>query len=341
MARLFASDFFLNAIPIVLVAVLFYVLVQARKQPLWAEAYRRIGRNRAAVASLIVIVLYGSVAFLDSVGWTDAKTQERATVLDRVAGRTKERYYSAPLARVTAGEPVPHELKSPGTHLLGTDGVGDDVFYRTLKGCRTAFIIGGLTSLIATPLSLLFGLIAGYYGKWRDDAVQYVYTVLASIPDILLLIALILVLGRGLIQLCVALGITSWVGLCRLTRGETLKHRDREYVRAAKALGVSNFRIMTRHILPNLLPVVIISVTLGFSGLILSEAILSYLGVGVGAEVGSWGNMIDAARDELAREPLVWWNLTGAASALFILVLALNFFGDALRDAVDPRLRSS
>lgn len=341
MAKFLDNDWVINAIPVFVVLLGAFVLLQARKQPLWAEAYRRIGRNRVAILSLLVIGLFGTVAFLDSVGWTDKATQTRRSLLDRIAEKPKERTYSTPFGSMTTGEPVPRKLTAPGTHLLGTDGVGDDVFYRTMKGCRTAFIIGGLTSLIATPLALLLGLIAGYYGKWRDDAIQYSYTVLSSIPDTLLLIALILVLGKGLIQICVALGITSWVGLCRLTRGETLKHRDREYVRAAKALGVSDFRIMTRHILPNLLPIVIISVTLGLSGLILSEAILSYLGVGVGAEVGSWGNMIDAARDELAREPLVWWNLTGAASALFILVLALNFFGDALRDAVDPRLRSS
>ncbi len=340
MTKLLESDFVINAVPILAVAFLAHVLVNARKQPLWAEAYRRLGRNRIAMGALVIVALFGTVAFLDSVGWTDKQTQTRLSLLDYIAKRPKERTYSAPFASMTTGEPVPHKLIAPGTHFLGTEGVGDDVLYLTLKGCRTAFIIGGLTSAIATPLALLLGLIAGYYGKWRDDVIQYSYTVLSSIPDTLLLIALILVLGRGLIQICVALGITSWVGLCRLTRGETLKHRDREYVRAAKALGVSDFRIMTRHILPNLLPVVIISVTLGLSGLILSESILSYLGVGVGAEVGSWGNMIDSARDELAREPLVWWNLTGAASALFLLVLALNFFGDALRDAVDPRLRS-
>jgi peptide/nickel transport system permease protein len=240
------------------------------------------------------------------------------------------------MASMTTGEPKPQKLKEPGTHILGTDGTGQDVLYRTLKGARTAFIIGGLTSLIATPLALLFGLAAGYYGKGVDDGIQYLYSVLASIPSILLQIALVLVLGKGIFQICIALGITSWVGLCRLTRGETLKHRDREYVRAAKALGVSDFRLLTRHILPNLLPVIIITVTLGFSGLILSESILSYLGIGVDADMGSWGNMIDAARDELARDPVIWWNITSASVALFILVLAFNLLGDALRDAVDP-----
>jgi peptide/nickel transport system permease protein len=182
--------------------------------------------------------------------------------------------------------------------------------------------------------------MAGYFGKRVDDAIQYIYTVLDSIPGILLLISIMLVLGRGLVQLCIALGVTSWVGLCRLVRGETLKHRDREYVRAAKALGVGHGRIMAKHILPNLLPIVIISVTLGFSGLVLTEAILSYLQIGVEEGTASWGNMIDASRLELAREPVIWWNLTAASVALFVLVLAFNVFGDALRDAVDPRLRS-
>ncbi len=124
-------------------------------------------------------------------------------------------------------------------------------------------------------------------------------------------------------------------------RGETLKHRDRDYVRAARALGVSHGRILLRHILPNLMPLVIIQVTLSFSGVVLYEAILSYLQIGVEPGMGSWGNMIDAARLELAREPVIWWNLVAASTALFVLVLAFNVVGDALRDAIDPRLRSS
>jgi len=334
------NDFTRNATPLLVVGLLLYAIVSAGKQPLWAEAYRRLRRNAGAIAAIVIIGIYGLVAVLDSLGTTDKKSQTFVTILDRVAGRTQERTYSEPLGTITTGEPKPQKLKEPKTHILGTDGTGQDVFYRTLKGARTAFIIGGLTTLIATPLALLFGLAAGYYGKTVDDAIQFVYTVLASIPSILLQIALVLVLGKGIFQICIALGVTSWVGLCRLTRGETLKHRDREYVRAAKSLGVSDFRLLTKHILPNMLPLVIISVTLGFSGLILSESILSYLGIGVDADMGSWGNMIDAARDELARDPVIWWNITGASVALFVLVLAFNILGDALRDAVDPRLRS-
>lgn len=328
-----------NAVPFLVLAALFYALSCARRQPLWAEAFRRLRSNRVAQLALVIIGLYGAVAFLDSIGWQDTPTAPRKTIIDRVFERPRERTYSAPMATMTTGEPTPHPLR--GRHLLGTDGVGDDVLYLTLKGCRTALIIGGLTSLIVTPLALLFGMLAGYFGRRTDDVIQYVYTVLDSIPGILLLIALLMVMGRGLVQTCIALGVTSWVGLCRLTRGETLKHREREYVRAARALGVSHARILWRHILPNLLPLVIISVTLGFSGLVLAEAVLSYLQLGVEAGVGSWGNMIDAARLELAREPIIWWNLAAASTALFLLVLAFNLLGDALRDAIDPRLRSS
>jgi peptide/nickel transport system permease protein len=327
-----------NTIPILVVAALIFAIARAGREPLWAEAYRRLRRNPLALAALAVIGLYGAIALLDSIGWSDGRARPRRTVIDRLFERPKERYYSAPMATMTTGEPTPHKLE--GKHLLGTDGVGDDVLYLTLKGCRTALIIGGLTSIIVTPLALIFGLMAGYFGKRVDDAIQYVYTVLDSIPYILLLIALLLVLGRGLVQMCIALGVTSWVGLCRLIRGETLKHRDREYVRAARALGVSHARVLQRHILPNLLPIVIIQVTLGISSLVLSEAILSYLQLGVAAGVGSWGNMIDAARLELAREPVIWWNLAAASTALFILVLAFNIVGDALRDAIDPRLRT-
>nr|MDQ2687579.1 ABC transporter permease [Armatimonadota bacterium] len=334
-----------NVLPILVVAALFWTLARARRQPIWAEAYRRLGRNRFAQIALLVIGIFGIVAMADSLGWKDNLAAPRLTLLDRAFharyhGMT-ERTYSPPLATQTVGEPTPHRLLFPGRHLLGTDANGQDVLYQTMRGCRTAFIVGGLTQLIATPLALLFGMCAGYFGKRVDDGVQYLYTVLDSIPSILLLIALVLVLGRGLTSICIALGVTSWVGLCRLTRGETLKHRDREYVRAARALGVGSARILTRHILPNLLPLVIISVTLGISGQILGETILSYLGIGVDPTTGSWGNMIDAARQELTRDPIIWWTLGSAALATFTLVLSFNILGDALRDAVDPRLRSS
>ena len=159
-------------------------------------------------------------------------------------------------------------------------------------------------------------------------------SVLMSIPDLLLLIALIMAMGRGPVQVCIAMGVTSWVGFCRIVRGETFKLRELDYIQAARALGVSDFGLIWRHILPNLMHLVVITFVLTFSGLVLSEAILSYLGIGI---EGSWGQMIDQARDELARDPIIWWNLAAASTALFGLILAVNFVGDAVRDVLDPR----
>lgn len=170
-----------------------------------------------------------------------------------------------------------------------------------------------------------------------DDLIQYTYSVISSIPYIILLVAILLILGRSLTNMSIALSITTWVGLCRLLRGETFRQSERAYVSAAQALGQSQWRIITSHILPNVLHLVLIDFVLGFSGLVLAEAILSYLSVGAPVGTPSWGAMIDSARNELSREPVVWWNITAATGALFFLVLSLNLFGDALRRAFDPR----
>jgi len=225
-------------------------------------------------------------------------------------------------------------------HVLGTDKVGNDILYRVLKGIRTALIIGGFTTILAVPFAIFFGVLAGYFGKRVDDIIQYIYTTLASIPSILLIVAFMLIFGRGLFNLCLIMGITSWTGLCRLLRGETLKLRELEYVQAARAFGVSHTKIILRHIIPNVMHLVLISFLLRFSGLVLAEAMLSYLQIGVEPTRGSWGSMIDIARMELAREPVVWWNLSAAFVFMVLLVLSANLFGDAVRDALDPRLRT-
>jgi peptide/nickel transport system permease protein len=238
-------------------------------------------------------------------------------------------------------------------HILGTDKTGQDVLYIALKSVRTGLIIGTLTTLIVTPFAILCGVLAGYFGGWMDDIIQYVYTTLASIPDILLIAAAMLIFQVGLaeketivsaderlVYLCVIMGITSWTGLCRLIRGEVLKLREIEYVQAADAFGVSQVKIMLQHLVPNIMHIVLISIVLRFSGLVLAEAVLAYVGIGVDPSMQSWGNMINQARLELARDPVVWWNLFAAFVFMLGLVLPANIFGDAVRDALDPRLRT-
>ncbi|MCO6414150.1 MAG: ABC transporter permease [Thiogranum sp.] len=246
---------------------------------------------------------------------------------------------------------------SPFYHVLGTDKVGQDVLYQTIKSIRTGLVIGTLTTLVMLPFAVFLGMMAGYFRGWVDDVIQYLYTTLNSIPGVLLIAAAVLMMevymsnhpelfetmaeraDLRLLFLCLILGITSWTGLCRLLRGETLKLRELDYVEAADAFGVSRLTIMLRHLLPNLLHLVLIAVVLDFSALVLAEAVLSYVGVGVDPTTLSWGNMINRARLEMAREPMVWWSLLAAFTFMFTLVLAANLFSDAVRDAFDPRMR--
>jgi len=242
-------------------------------------------------------------------------------------------------------------------HILGTDKVGEDVFFQALKSIRTGLVIGTLTTLVMLPAAILLGIMAGYFRGWVDDIIQYLYTTLNAIPGVLLIAAAILMLqvymsnnadqfaslveraDLRLLFLCLILGVTSWTGLCRLLRGEALKLREADYVRASSALGVGHFAILGRHILPNVLHIVMITLVLDFSGLVLAEAVLSYVNIGVDPTMNSWGNMINSARLELARDPMVWWSLTAAFVFMFALVLAANLFADVVRDAFDPRLR--
>ncbi len=301
-------------------------------------AAKRIRKDRLAVAGFVVICLFALIALLDIVPVSSheaGRTLWNRTLLDVMFQKDVERSYSPPLAKTGVLNRKEFALKSG--HLLGTNNLGEDVLYNALKGVRTAFIIGIVPLAIAAFFAVILGLLAGYYGGRIDDVIQYVYQVLSSIPAILLLIAMLMVMERGLWQLCVALGVTSWVGLCRLIRGETLKVKSMEYVEAARALGAGDPRLLFRHILPNVMYLVIIELTLDFSGLVMSEAVLTYIGVGVEPGTWSWGRMIMTADRDLPNG--IWWNLTGASIFLFLLVLAFNLFADALRDALDPRLR--
>ena len=242
-------------------------------------------------------------------------------------------------------------------HLLGTDLTGNDVLFQSLKSIRTAFVIGTLATVATLPLAVTLGLLAGYFKGWVDELIQYLYTVLSSVPNVLLIAACVLMVqvfldknpdlfetgaeraDLKLFLLCVVLGVTGWAGLCRLLRGETMKLRELDYVQAADAFGVSHARILARHIFPNVAHLMLIVTVLEFSSLILYEAVLSYVGVGVDPSMNSFGGMINQARGEIARDPMVWWSFAAAFVFMVSLVLAANLFADGVRDAFDPRAR--
>lgn len=241
-------------------------------------------------------------------------------------------------------------------HILGTDKVGEDVLYQALKSIRTGVVIGTLTTLLMLPFAITLGIMAGYFRGWVDDVIQYLYTTLNSIPGVLLIAAAVLMMNvymskhaeefasltqradLRLLFLCLILGLTSWTGLCRLLRAETLKLREHDFIQAASAFGVGSTQTIFKHIMPNVMHIVLITIVLDFSGLVLAEAVLSYINIGVDPTMNSWGNMINSARLEMAREPVVWWSLAASLFFMFTLVLFANLFADVVRDALDPRL---
>ncbi|WP_341667242.1 ABC transporter permease [Alcaligenes sp. SDU_A2] len=246
---------------------------------------------------------------------------------------------------------------SANYHVLGTDRTGNDILWQAFKSVRTALVIGTLTTFAMLPPAIILGLAAGYFRGWVDDVIQYIYTTLTSIPGVLLIAACVLMMqvyidthpdsfdtvaaraDLRLFLLCLILGLTGWAGLCRLLRAEVLKLRELDYVQAAQAFGVRPLRIMFRHLLPNVMHIVLITLILEFSGLVLYEAVLSYLGIGVDPSMPSFGRMIDAARSELSRDPVIWWGLAGAFAFMLALVLSANIFADAVQAAFDPRTR--
>ncbi|OGS21805.1 MAG: peptide ABC transporter permease [Elusimicrobia bacterium RIFOXYA2_FULL_39_19] len=277
---------------------------------MFSELSKRLKKDKIARISLAIIILYFAVALFTQAGLL-------LPDFDKV---NYTESYQPPSA----------------SHICGTDYLGRDVFSRILHGTRVAISVGIVSSFIAIPIGVLLGCISGFFGGKIDEFVVWLYTTLDSVPGLLLIMALSLVLGRGLYAVYLALGLTTWVSLCRLIRSEFIKHREREYVLAAKALGAGSLRQIFIHILPNVFHIVIINFSLRFVYAIQSEVILSYLGLGA-QDMPSWGIMINDAKVELARG--VWWQLTGATGAMFLLILAFNIFGDFLRDTLDPKLR--
>jgi len=309
---------------------------------LWKDAWIRLRSNTSAMASFVVIILFFAAAFYGTIiywryrildvelpGYFEFVRKPIAVVLmaDKVRGK------EAPYQR----QDLALRYKKPSLqHLMGTDGLGRDVAQRLLQGCRIAFQVGVITSIIAIALGVCLGCFAGYFGGWVDDLIVWLYSTFACMPTLLFIIAISMVVGKGLFGIYLGIGLTTWVNLCRLIRGEVLKHKQMAYVKAAKAIGAGPFRIIFRHIFPNLLHLVIINFSLRFPSAVQTEVIMSFLGIGV-QDDPSWGIMISNARLRLWEG--VWWEITFTTLAIVVVVLAFNLLGDALRDALDPRLR--
>ncbi len=303
------------------------------------DAWRRLIVSKLAVASMAICALFLAMAlFAEFYGvWCKAKGVE--PVCQR---QCAEERYQAPSAK----------------HWLGTDYLGRDVFLRALFASKTAVKVGLVASLISAFAGVGLGLAAGYFGGWVDDLVVWIYSVFASMPTLLFILAFALLVSKGFIfpplasafsalafalntepgMLAVYLGIglTGWVALCKVVRGEALRLREMQYVLASRVLGQTHFNIIIRHILPNLMHLVIVYFTMRFAFAIATEVIVSYLGLGVQFEP-SWGLMIADGQERLWRG--IWWEVGAATAFMFLLVLALNILGDALRDALDPRLK--
>jgi len=229
------------------------------------------------------------------------------------------------------------EARAP-TLPFGADKWGRDVLKKTIKGSETSIFVGLAAAAVAVFIGTIFGAVAGYYGKWVDDFFNWFYSIFSSIPYLLLILAVAAVLQqKGIHTIILILGLTGWTGVFRLIRGEYLKHKAREYVQAADAIGASNARRMFVHIFPNVSHVVLVQLSILTVAFIKAEVILSFLGFGVPVDVVSWGSMLNEAQNELILGK--WWQLVAAAAAMATLVTAFSLFTDALRDALDPRLK--
>lgn len=228
------------------------------------------------------------------------------------------------------------ELKS--TLIFGADKWGQDVLKKTIKGAETSIIVGLVSALLAVTLGTLLGAISGYFGGWVDDILNWFYNIFTSIPYLLLVLAIAAVLQqKGILSIVLILGLTGWTGVYRLIRAEYMKHTAREYVLAAKAIGVGHFRRMFIHIFPNVSHIALVQMSILVVSFIKSEVILSFLGFGVPVGVVSWGSMLNEAQSELLLGK--WWQLVAASVAMAVLVTAFSMFTDALRDALDPKLK--
>ena len=316
----------------------------ARPQSLTREVWRRVLGSKIALASALILAFYVLVALVAATGVMSSDAMPWGNLIDQTVAEPN----TPPLFH----NPVSHRI-DPSVW-VGTDFLGRSVFWRFLFGSRVALTVALLASAISITIGTALGLIAGYMGGWVDSLVIWLFSTVSSIPGIILILALAFVLKEyhlpllrsggqpialtGIPVIVIALGVTSWVGLCRYIRGEVIKLRDRDFVAASRAVGLPDHRILVRHVLPNVFHLIIIDFSLGLAGFVQAEVVLSFLGLGV-VDQPSWGRMIDDAKLELLKG--VWWQMAAATFAIFLFSLAVNLLGDTLRDALDPRLRGA
>jgi len=282
--------------------------------------------------SLIIVAVYSLCAAYGEWVYQTARRADRTPSYNEV----HQAYSYTPPAFMNVFSQTPHAEDAP-FYLLGSDNLGRDVGQRLIQGARIAFHVGIMTSLIAIPLGVLLGCLGGYFGGRVDSLVVWLCATVASMPGLLFILAIAMVVGKGLVGIYLGIGLTTWVSVCRNVRAEVIKHRNRTYVLAANVLGYSDLRIMFCHILPNVTHIILIAFSIRFPASVATEVFISFLGIGVQGEP-SWGIMINNARLRLWQG--VWWEMTFVTAAIFLLVLAFNHLTDALRDLFDPALRA-
>jgi oligopeptide transport system permease protein len=292
---------------------------EVKGRSLWVDARRRLLRNRAAMASLIILALVTLLALL-------------APLLSPFA--YDEVNYDI-IACAPNWWPVEAACRAPG-HIFGTDSVGRDLFVRVLFGARVSLAVGLVATLVSLLIGVLYGAVAGYLGGRTDALMMRIVDILYSLPFVFFVIILMVLFDRNFILLFVAIGAVEWLTMARIVRGQTLSIKQKEFIEAARAGGVSPFGIITRHVIPNVVGPVMVYVTLTVPGVILTESFLSFLGLGIQEPLTSWGVLISDGADQMETAP---WMLLFPALLMAVTLFCFNFIGDGLRDALDPKDR--